>query len=164
MTQRDNAIKKRAKVMLYRQGLKLCEIIYLTLSESQSGHFLGSKDSLLKLTLLNKKVNHILNMRNSLYYIGSVHRLKFYIQKCQLFDKQIDSIKSSLNLVNENKFGQNDGKFIYNYLQEIVDDKIQFKNRETEDGTNIPLIVTNQIKCDLARTNTTERVRTLQGQ
>ena len=69
--------------MLYRQGLKLCEIIYLTMSES---HYTGSKE-IIKFTLINKKLNHILNIRNSLYYISEKHRLKFYIQKCGLFDK-----------------------------------------------------------------------------
>jgi hypothetical protein len=91
--------------MLYRLGLKICEIVYTTLSESsEHGHYLGCKESLLKLTLMNKKLKHILNIRNSLYYLGSKHRLKFYIQKCCVFDKQVESVKQSLNMVNENKF------------------------------------------------------------
>ena len=80
--------------MLYRQGLKICEIVYQTLSEN---HNLGGKD-MIKFTVMNKKLHHILNIRYSLFYIDYKLRLKYYAQKCFLYDKQIAFVKKELQL------------------------------------------------------------------
>ena len=87
-------------------------------------------------------------------------RLKFYAQKCSLYTKQLDFIKKEMNLeISQNE--ENEGKYIYNYLQDIVWDRIVDPRHQSP---AVPLVVQDQIKVDLARTNTTPRVKSLEGQ
>ena len=83
------------------------------------------------------------------------------VQKCNVFTKQIPYVKQQLKIVNKNRYQQNDGKVIYNYLVDIVFDKVIL----TEGAeSNMDKKTLEYIKCDLARTNTTQRSKTKEGQ
>ena len=102
----------------------VCEIVYNTLCESDDQDFLCSKDVLFKLNLLNKKLRKVLNSNMSIFFLSQKQRLQMLVQKCNVFTKQIPYVKQQLKIANKNRYQQNDGKVIYNYLVDIVFDKV----------------------------------------
>lgn len=124
-------------------------------SSSQFGPFVADFQLLFKLTLLNKKLQISLNLKKAYVYMDRKTRVNLYAQKCKVYSKQVEHVKKTLQIENNNKLRQNDAKMIYQILMNKVNGK---------DGCLLEENVRAQIKCDLPRTNTTNRVRTKEGQ
>lgn len=85
LTNRETQIEKRLRQRRYRQGLQICEIVYNTLSESpKHGLYLGSKEVLFKMNLMNKRLRKVIMPNSAIFYLNNKQRLAMLLQKCQV--------------------------------------------------------------------------------
>lgn len=130
-----------------------------------TNRYLGDFDTMLRLTMLCRKLHKCLDLNRAILYISEEQRYNLYLKKARVYTpsslkKVEDAIKQLTGASNIEVQGEK-----LSQPEDVVASKYQSLLELIKTNPNaVDEKTVRQIKCDLQRTNTTDRVKTRDGQ